>query len=278
MEWKAIAMTDLDGTLLNDEKQVSAQDIATLHLLARQKIVRVAATGRPLKQVHEVIPFDFPLDYVIFSSGAGVIRWHDQQILYKRVLSQEQIRHLYELFMAHELSFAVQKPIPDNHYFYYKLNRITTWDFQKRCERFAHYAEPLPENVAQLEAASQFLVTFPNLQEFNHIAGQIRDLQVIRATSPVDFNTIWMEIFPEDVSKGHTAEWLTKHLQVNPRATFAVGNDYNDLHLLQWAEDSYVVENAPHELKAMFYGSASNQESGFTKAVNHFLNKNGHSQ
>lgn len=275
MNWKKVAFTDLDGTLLNDEKQVSEQDYATLKALAKNNVARVAATGRPLQHVFTVIPEDYPLDYVIFSSGAGIIRWEDKAILYKQSLLQNEIKNVYALLMRHDLSFAIQHPIPDNHYFYYQINGTVTADFQNRCKRYASYARPLPGNGKKITRASQFLVTFNTMQAFNKIAAQIPRLQIIRATSPADFQTIWMEIFPQNVSKGQTANWLIDHLKVEKRHTFAIGNDYNDLHMLQWAAASYVVDNAPEELKQQFTSTLSNRDSGFSRAIYDYMKKSG---
>jgi hydroxymethylpyrimidine pyrophosphatase-like HAD family hydrolase len=47
----------------------------------------------------------------------------------------------------------------------------------------------------------------------------------------------------------------------------AVGNDYNDLDLLEWADHAYVVGNAPAELRARYTAVASNEEGGFSAAV-----------
>jgi hydroxymethylpyrimidine pyrophosphatase-like HAD family hydrolase len=47
----------------------------------------------------------------------------------------------------------------------------------------------------------------------------------------------------------------------------AVGNDYNDLELLDWAEHAFVVGNAPAELRARYATVASNDDAGFSEAV-----------
>jgi len=50
-----------------------------------------------------------------------------------------------------------------------------------------------------------------------------------------------------------------------------VGNDYNDLDLLEWAGKSYVVENAPTDLKARFPAVASNNHGGVAEAAKSLL-------
>jgi hypothetical protein len=77
-----------------------------------------------------------------------------------------------------------------------------------------------------------------------------------------------MEIFPEGVSKGHSVDWLCKYLgDIQPNEILAIGNDYNDLDLLNYTPNSYLVSNAPEELKQKFKVVASNDESGFAEAV-----------
>jgi hydroxymethylpyrimidine pyrophosphatase-like HAD family hydrolase len=90
---------------------------------------------------------------------------------------------------------------------------------------------------------------------------------VIRSTSPLDGKSIWIEIFPKTVSKGLAAAWLCQRLGCDPANVIGIGNDYNDIDLLNWTQHSFVVENAPYELKQKFQITESNVNSGFTKVV-----------
>jgi hydroxymethylpyrimidine pyrophosphatase-like HAD family hydrolase len=47
----------------------------------------------------------------------------------------------------------------------------------------------------------------------------------------------------------------------------AVGNDYNDLDLLEWAGTSRLAAGAPPELSARFPLAASADDSDFAEAV-----------
>lgn len=49
--------------------------------LLQHNVVRVAVTGRSLYAVRKVIAPKYPLDYVVFSSGAGVMCWRTQKLL-----------------------------------------------------------------------------------------------------------------------------------------------------------------------------------------------------
>ena len=76
-----------------------------------------------------------------------------------------------------------------------------------------------------------------------------------------------MEIFPENVSKAHAADWLAAYLGFTREKALGIGNDYNDEKLLEWSRLSFVVANAPEELKKKFATVSSNEENGFSEAI-----------
>jgi hypothetical protein len=81
-----------------------------------------------------------------------------------------------------------------------------------------------------------------------------------------------MEIFPLHISKAYGAEWLCQHLNVDSKLSMVIGNDYNDLDLLEWGKYPFVVSNAPKELKDSYQNTKSVDESGFSIAIEKVLN------
>ena len=92
---KAI-ITDLDGTILPQGENISPSTRHTLEQLGKEGIVRVIATGRTLFAARKFLPDDFPIDYLVFSSGAGIMRWEDKKILAAHHLQPEETRHIAE--------------------------------------------------------------------------------------------------------------------------------------------------------------------------------------
>jgi hydroxymethylpyrimidine pyrophosphatase-like HAD family hydrolase len=82
---------------------------------------------------------------------------------------------------------------------------------------------------------------------------------------------MWIEVFPAGVSKGSAASWLEDRLGIRRHLTAAVGNDYNDGDLLDWAHTSYVVANAPEGFSPGSKVVATNDEGGVAMAVEHWL-------
>jgi len=272
---RRMVITDLDGTLLQTRGKISTTNVSTLKDLGHHQIIRAIATGRSLYSARNVLPCSFPIDYLIFSSGAGIIDWHTQQILAVHHLSRREIALASSLLIDHELDFMIHKPIPDNHHFFYRATGRENLDFVRRCQRYQAFATPLDTTSSNFRKACQIVAIDPNrgLQsKYDTIKEHLNTLKVIRSTSPLDGLSTWIEIFPVSVSKALASERLARKHNVNRTTTLALGNDYNDLDLLQWAGNSFVVCNAPPDLKQIYRSVSSNNEDGFTEAVKIWIN------
>ncbi|MFW5799204.1 MAG: HAD family hydrolase, partial [Spirochaetota bacterium] len=95
--------------------------------------------------------------------------------------------------------------------------------------------------------------------------------KTVKTTSPLDGKSIWIEIFPLSVSKSLAGQYIADIENVPYYNIATVGNDYNDLDLLNWSKKSFVVSNAPDELKNKYKCVRSNNENGFTEAVSLWL-------
>ena len=67
-----LVATDLDGTFLKNDRTISPNNLNALHKLGSSKITRVAATGRNLNKVKEVLSADTPFDFIVYSSKTGI--------------------------------------------------------------------------------------------------------------------------------------------------------------------------------------------------------------
>ncbi|PLX19179.1 MAG: hypothetical protein C0597_05550 [Marinilabiliales bacterium] len=267
-----MVITDLDGTLLNDHREVSLDDMKTLYWLGENDIVRVIATGRNFFSINKVLKPNFPIDYLIFSSGAGIYDWKKKKLLNSQFISGDEVMQLSQILMDHSVDFMIHEMIPDNHKFVYYQTGKSNPDFESRIKIYKEFAFELDPLTEDYKHACQILAVFPNdISLFDEIKQKFDDIKIIRTTSPLDGDSIWMEIFPQTVSKGHGIEWLCNELNINQKSTISIGNDYNDIDMLEFTAKKYIVENAPDELKKRFPICKSNKESGVTSALSlHF--------
>ncbi len=273
-----MVITDLDGTLLHRESPISVDDINTLEKLGERSILRVIATGRSLFSAERVLVWGFPIDFLIFSSGAGIIDWQTRKLLRKQSMEVDEVERAAGLLLRLKLDFMLHDPIPHNHRFAYYGSGDGNQDFFRRINIYREFATRGNPLDPQFHEACQIVVVEPpggsgNLYE--HLKSQLVPLKVIRTTSPTDGQSTWIEIFPGSVSKAHGAEWLRTLHSIPLKAALAIGNDYNDLDLLSWAPSRYVVDNAPDELKRLYSNVRSGKHNGFTEAVERWLKEGG---
>jgi Cof subfamily protein (haloacid dehalogenase superfamily) len=276
-------ITDLDGTLLTDNYRISEQDLQVLNSLRSRNIVTAIATGRSyysFSRLMKELDFLYPtsplgLDYVIISTGAGVMEFPGRKILKTYCLPHHDIVDVSTYLEHHQIDYMVQKPVPESHHFIYSFHGKDNPDFHRRVELYKDYASPLTrEKLADFGKATQVICIVP-YQQGDMVTAQLRaqfpQLNVIKATSPLDKKTFWIEIFPKEVSKSRAAIWLAARTGLSCEQVCAVGNDYNDEDLLHWAGASYITDNGPDSLKEIFHRVCSNNKSGVASAADHWL-------
>ncbi|NBX81505.1 hypothetical protein EBQ90_00215 [bacterium] len=114
-----LLISDLDGTLLPKGGSVSVKDKDTLAQARLEGNLCVIATGRSLYGVETELEPDFPIDYLIFSSGAGIFDWKNKELIHHNSLSTEQVQTVFHQINEHEVDFTIQLSAPQSHRFYF---------------------------------------------------------------------------------------------------------------------------------------------------------------
>ena len=266
--------TDLDGTLLGSDQQLSPANHDVLEVLGQQGILRVVVTGRSLFSCRRVLDRSFPIDLLVTSSGAGIFSFPNFKLLFDQALTETEVSKSIEVLNALKLDFMVHDPVPDNHRFRWHQHTVHNPDFAHRLTVYEGHHRPIEEPTEFHIASTQLVaVSLPgdNGSALPYLKQKLSELTVIRTTSPLDHQSTWYEIFPNNVSKSSAAAWVCSAFNVDSNEVFAIGNDYNDLDLLRWCSRARVVANAPAELTSEFEIVASHDDDGFAQAVVEWL-------
>lgn len=278
---RGVFVTDLDGTLLNDSRKISQNDLATLRILQDQSIIPIIATGRSYFSFNKLIEgLDFAgntlaVNYVIFSTGAGVMTFPERRIIKSFALNHSDVIRVSDFLDHQNIDYMVQKPVPETNHFIYSRRKEYNPDFERRIDLYRGFAaESTRKALLDFGDATQVLCIVP--QDSGHavaedVAQQFPDLSVVKATSPLDNESVWIEIFSPEVSKSKAVEWLALQLGLSSKQVCAVGNDYNDEDLLDWAGTSFITSNGPKKLRLRHEIVASNNEEGVTEAAQNWL-------
>lgn len=267
-----LVVTDLDGTFLKNDRSISNKNLEALKLLGEKKIIRAVATGRNLKKVTEVLNNHVPFDYIVYSSGAGLYDWKEKTNIYYQNISIETSTKLLQFFIERKLNFHAFHPSPENHLHWYYRGENFCEEFERYFDFNQNFASEL--NLKQLPKTElcQFLVIIKEddklFAEMKNLIESISpEIRVIRSSSPITKGYIWIEVFHRSVSKGNGVKQICELLNIGQNETLGLGNDYNDLDLLEFTNYSFLTENAPLEIKHLFPNIVSNENDAFAVLI-----------
>jgi hydroxymethylpyrimidine pyrophosphatase-like HAD family hydrolase len=212
----------------------------------------------------------FPLDFLIFSTGAGVLRFTGHEIIRHLAISRSDVMRITACFEQQCLDYMVHNAIPETHHFLFRSHGRDNPDFFQRISLYQPFAAPMTPDTPVFESATQVLAIMPPavcLTRVARIQQELSDYSVVHATSPLDHQSAWVEVFHPEASKSIAAAWLADHLNIPRSRVVAVGNDYNDQDLLAWAGQAFRVANAPPALRTGTLLQQSNNENGVTCAA-----------
>jgi HAD superfamily hydrolase (TIGR01484 family) len=266
---------DLDGTLLHTGHYINPDDNRSLKTIGSAGWTRVIATGRSIDSFRRVFPKtdSLPVDYIIFSSGVGIMDTRTGRILRTVNLTPKALEIILSVLNNEKLDYMIHYPAPINTPFYRWSSGRNNPDFFRRISLYKQVCTSLthPPDHWNIKSAQVIAVQPDNNLNHDHerLIRQLPDFTVVRTTSPLDGCSTWYEIYPGIVSKGKTCQWLKACLCKTSTPTVAIGNDYNDMDMLEWADDGFVVREAPEELRQRFHVIPNTGLSPVATVVSH---------
>lgn len=266
-------ITDLDGTILPRGGNISLENLDAFRMAGEKGCLRIIATGRSLYAARKALSPDFPIDYLVFSSGAGILDWPRQELLFFRHLNTRSTREIADYLWNYNINFTIQREIPDNHLFYYTDLYPVQEDYKRRIETYQPFGTPIYSPQEIEGEATQFVLILDagQLRLWEEIRQALSAYSVVRSTSPIDNKAIWLEIFSPGINKGNTCRSLLQQQGISLSQTAGIGNDYNDIDFLDICAEAYLVENAPYRLKPYYKSVASDRNNGFKEFIQRTL-------
>lgn len=238
--YKAV-ISDLDGTLLNHQHQVSPATRATLHALVAQGVRFMVATGRHLidvRGIRETLGFGCDL---ITANGALVSDAEDR-VLVEHTLHPELADDLLDLAFPAEL-------LVDLH-----LYKNDGWYVGREMPRWLayHTESGFRYRVVDMGAIDRSGIN-KVLYTGEHDALLALEAHLVDrygAETSVTFSSLdCLEVMPANVNKGIAAKERLEVDGIGMDEVVAFGDGMNDLELLSMVGTSFVMENATERLK-----------------------------
>lgn len=265
-----LILTDLDGTLLRDDKHLSPANRSALERASAQECRVVLATGRSYASLPpelRALPF---LRYFIFMNGAKVYDREADRVLYRAEIDPETTERLLDTLTALDLSvdcYQHDRGYIDRRY-YDRLDYYVKDNMTRQHERTSR--TPLSDFRGTIRAGGgavqKFQCFFPHQEQAPGIVRQLRrEFPQLEFSSSLPGN---LEINAADATKGDALLALCRELDLNPAETIAFGDGTNDLTMLRQAGIGVAMANgAPEVLAAADLTAPSNQEDGVAQIL-----------
>lgn len=244
---KKIFFTDLDGTLLNDRKEITDQTRELLCKITKLGHYLVLISGRPMMSIREVregLPISNKNLYLIASNGGVIYDAERNVILQENRLTFEQADYLLkacEQSGVHSHTYTddaiVSKRQSEELDFYQKtvhMPSIITDDIISKLEKPPLKCVALSMDRKKLESVKKKLLPWAE--------GKI---QIMFS------NDRLLEMIPITSGKGSALTWLSNYLHVPIKNTLAAGDQDNDLSMLKAAGVGVAMLNGASHVKEL---------------------------
>ena len=264
MKYKLLVL-DVDGTLLNDEREISKRTLAALLKVQQMGVRIVLASGRP---TYGLMPLAKTLElgnyggFVLSYNGCQIIKAQNGEILFERRINPEMLPYLekkarkngFAIFTYHNDTLITDSP--DNEYIKNEalLNNLKII----KEDEFSTAIDFAPCKCMLVSDKEEALIELEQHWE-KRLAGT---LDAFRS------EPYFLEVVPCGVNKANTLGALLEHLGVTREEVIAVGDGVCDVTMLQLAGMGVAMGHSQDSVKVCAdYVTASNEEDGVALAV-----------
>ena len=272
MSIRLIAL-DLDNTLFDDNKCVSPLNKKAILAAKARGVKVVITTGRPLAAIGnllEELGLATSDDYSITFNG-GLIQTNTGRVLAEARLSYEELAKIFEVLSPLDLPMDVI--CGDTVYSLQTGHRPSLYPQANPALRFIPIQSlaDLPREVPYHKVVCVQEEDYLN-QQIQLLPDTLRDaFEVFKSRE------IILEIMPKGIHKAYGLEKLSQLLGIASCDVMAIGDEENDLTMIEWAGFGVAMKNAIPKLKALaqVVTKEDNNHSGVAEAMTKYVLEKG---
>lgn len=253
--------TDMDNTLLDEESRIPGGFTAVLEELVEKNVRMVIASGRPYYTLRSAFgPMADKLSYIC-DNGALVV--HKNKVVYKSLMDDNLVKEIIRSVEGNKDSIVIVCAL-DGAY--------TDNTDEEINDLFRVYYTNLSvvDDLTKLEKEVNKVTIYSTdtMKVLNDIINPRFGKELYVVTS----GEVWIDITNKGTNKGIGMRSIMAADNLKKEEIMAFGDYYNDIEMLKEAEYSFVMENAPEDMKKHGkYIAESNKDHGVLKAISKYV-------
>lgn len=269
MSIKLVAI-DLDGTLLNPQHQISPAVKEAVIQASQKGVYVVLASGRPFSGIAPYLKelgLNTTNNYCISNNGSVIHQASDGSHLVEVPLDFDDFQYFEELARnvgIHMHALADNTMFTANRH----ISHYTVMDAYLTNTPLVYC--PVNEMDMSLVFTKFMMIDHPETLEtgISYIPENVFDNYALTRTSPY-----FLEISNKAANKGAALQIICEKLGLTPDKVMSIGDQNNDIQMLQYASVSVAMENAVEPIRRMAkFVTTTNEEDGVAIAINKFIN------
>ncbi len=267
---------DIDGTLLNASFQVSAANLHALRAAHERGIEIALVTGRRHNfalPIADSLGFSTPL----ISSNGAITRLSDGTLFHRDLLPAETAREMVCHMSAFRGNTVLTFDREGRGGLVVETTELLNLAIRRWMEKNSEYLDvvkPLEDAVTEAPVQATFCGEIARMREAQQalmISGFWERITVLR-TQYEERDLCIVDVLNQGCSKGHALRRWAEHRGIERQQVMAIGDNYNDIEMLEFAGVPVIMANACDELKQNGWMiTLGNNQDGVAHAVESVL-------
>lgn len=247
-----LVVTDMDGTLLNSNHEVSTQFLELFKQLKQHHIIFVAASGRPYYGITDKLN-EIKSEIIIVAENGGIVVDNDN-ILLSIPINKNNLHKIEDLIYS---NFHIHPIYCTKSKAYFKSN--SNGFIKLLSEYYPNFS--VINSINEIEEDIIKIALYHHEDSEKHIFPLFENLTT--EYKIIISGKHWVDISDNDANKGNAIELLQKSYNISIEETIAFGDYNNDIEMLKRASFSFAMENAHQNVKdTANYNTKSNDDFG----------------
>jgi Cof subfamily protein (haloacid dehalogenase superfamily) len=262
----ALVLADVDGTLVTQDKILTARAADAVQRLRAQGIRFAITSGRPprgMKMINDALHLDTP----IAGFNGGVFTRPDWTVISSRTLSRDAAQRAIEIIRHHQLDawlytaqdwyiHKLDAPHVAREAWTVKFDPVVAPDFQ-----------PYLDQAVKIVGISDDLDAVASAEADCHAA-------LSSAVSAARSQPYYLDVTHPEATKGAVVAYLSRTLEIPLGQIATLGDMPNDVLMFEKSGMSIAMGNASPEVQAQAnFVTAGNEQEGFAIAIDKYILK-----
>lgn len=257
---------DIDGTLLNSNHEITENVKSAINIVANEKKIPVVLVSARMPKGITFLQRELEIEQPIICYSGALILDKDNEVLSKEFIEVSKLENIYKLVSKNNIHISLYK---DNEWY---IEEMDYWAKQESeitniIPKISDFNDLIEEWEIEGTGPNKILC-MANPDEINFLKENITATDLnIYPSKPT-----YLEIMPTNASKTSAINILQKKFNVEESEIIAMGDNYNDIDMLEYAGLGIAMGNAPDDVKKYANDvTLTNNEDGVAEALKKYI-------